>query len=94
MKRQPETRHASLVLSSFPTTFVSTISLSSTPLLDPRQLTTTAIFVHDGICVLRKHQNSFCFPVGIVTKKKRNEKNLNKTRFKACNLIFMPALIG
>lgn len=25
MKRQPETRHASLVLSSFPTTFVSTV---------------------------------------------------------------------
>lgn len=25
MKRQPETRHAGLVLSSFPTTFVSTV---------------------------------------------------------------------
>lgn len=88
MKRQPETRHASLVLSSFPTTFVSTISLPSTPLLDPRLPTTTAVY--DSICVLRKHQNSFCFPVGIGSKKR--EKNLNKTRFKACNLI--PVLIG
>lgn len=50
MKRQPETRHASLVLSSFPTTFVSTIppSPSLAPLL-PR-LPCRSRNLHGGLC--------------------------------------------
>lgn len=78
MKRQPETRHASLVLSSFPTTFVSTIPPPSPSLslllplsvsisVDPPAL---ALFVRDGICVLRRHQDSSCFLVDIVGQEK------------------------
>jgi len=79
MKRQPETRHASLVLSSFPTTFVSTISASRpfcpltssapSPVGDPLPLPPSRSLSTMVFAFLRKHIG--IHPVSIIAAKKR-----------------------